>query len=59
MMLGPHADFILAAYAVAAVVVAALVTWVIADYRAQARALAELDARGVRRRSDQAEPRPA
>ena len=52
--LGPHAAFIIAAYLVTAVVVIGLIVWVIADRRAQARALADLDARGVRRRS--AEP---
>jgi len=41
--LGPHAGFIVAAYAVAALVVVALVIWVALDYRAQRRALAEHD----------------
>jgi heme exporter protein D len=49
--LGPHAGFILAAYAAVAAVLAALIAWVAADYRQQRRALAELDAQGVRRRS--------
>jgi heme exporter protein D len=57
MDLGPHAAFIISAYAVAAVVVALLVLWVIADHGAQKRALAELDRRGITRRS--AEPRPS
>jgi len=52
MQLGPHAAFIIAAYAVAALAVAALIVWVIADYRAQSRLLADLEARGIRRRSD-------
>ncbi|HET9902602.1 MAG TPA: heme exporter protein CcmD [Xanthobacteraceae bacterium] len=51
MSLGPHAGFILGAYAVAAAVILGLVVWVVADHRAQRRTLAELDARGVRRRS--------
>lgn len=59
MNLGPHADFILAAYAVSAIVIVGLIAWVIADHRAQMRALAELDARGVRRRSEQTQPRTA
>ncbi len=46
-----HAGFIVAAYLVAAVVVAGLVAWVVADGREQKRRLADLDARGVRRRS--------
>jgi heme exporter protein D len=41
--LGPHAGFIVAAYATAVLVVAALIAWVIADYRAQRRTLAELE----------------
>jgi heme exporter protein CcmD len=31
--LGPHADFIVAAYAAAAIVIAALIAWVLRDYR--------------------------
>jgi heme exporter protein D len=49
--LGPHASFIVACYAMTVVVVLVLVAWVMADYRAQQRVLAELDARGVTRRS--------
>jgi len=51
MDLGPHASFILAAYAVAVVIVAALVVWVMLDHRAQRRSLGELEKRGVTRRS--------
>jgi heme exporter protein D len=56
MDLGSHAGFIIGAYIVAAAVVAALVIWVTADYAAQKRALAELERRGITRRS--AETRP-
>jgi len=59
MALGPHAAFIIAAYLITAIVVVGLIVWVIADRRAQARALAELDARGVRRRSEPARARTA
>ena len=52
MDLGPHASFIIAAYAMAALVVIGLIAWVIADYAAQRRLLADLDARGVTRRSE-------
>jgi heme exporter protein D len=52
MDLGPHADFIVAAYAAAAVIVGSLVLWVFADYRSLERSIAELEARGVKRRSD-------
>jgi heme exporter protein D len=51
MSLGPHAAFILAAYAVAVAVVGGLIAWVIADFRAQRRALGDLEAHGVTRRS--------
>ncbi len=50
MNLGPHADFIVAAYAVTLFVVAALVGWVVLDYSAQSRTLSDLEARGVTRR---------
>jgi heme exporter protein D len=51
MNLGPHADFIVTAYAVTAFVVALLVAWVILDYSAQRRILGDLEERGVSRRS--------
>ncbi len=47
----PHLDFIAAAYAAAIFVVAALIVWVALDYRAQRRALAELEMQGFTRRS--------
>ncbi len=56
MNLGPHADFILAAYAVAVVVIGGLIAWVVLDHRAQQRILADLEARGVTRRSERATP---
>jgi heme exporter protein D len=51
MNLGPHADFIVAAYAVTALVIAALIAWVVLDYAAQQRILGDLEKRGVTRRS--------
>jgi heme exporter protein D len=57
MDLGPHAGFIIAAYLVATVVIGLLVAWVTTDYFAQKRALADLDRRGITRRS--AAPRPS
>jgi heme exporter protein D len=50
MNLGPHADFIVVAYVVAAAVIAALIAWVLLDHRAQRLMLADLEARGVSRR---------
>ena len=51
MDLGPHAAFIWAAYATVAVVLAALVAWLVLDGRRQRQLVDELEARGVRRRS--------
>ena len=51
MNLGPHADFIVAAYAVTVFVIAVLVAWVVLDYSAQRRVLGDLEERGVTRRS--------
>ena len=51
MNLGPHADFIVAAYAVTMFVVAALVSCVALDYSAQRRILGDIEERGVTRRS--------
>ena len=51
MTLGPHADFIIAAYAVTLFVVAALLAWVLLDYTMQRRILGDLEARGINRRS--------
>ena len=56
MNLGPHAAFIVTAYAAAVVVLGGLVAWVLLDYRAQTRKLAALEARGVTRRSDRPAP---
>ena len=44
-----HLSFIVAAYAAACAVVAALVAWVILDYRAQSAKLAEFESRGITR----------
>jgi heme exporter protein D len=51
MNLGPHASFILAAYAVALIIVGTLIVWVMTDHRTQRRILAELEKRGATRRS--------
>ncbi len=49
--LGPHTNFILTAYSMAAFVLALLVIWVVADHRAQVRAIDALESKGVSRRS--------
>jgi heme exporter protein D len=56
MDLGPHAAFIITAYAIAAAIVAALLASTMLDYRRQTRALADLEARGVVRRSERGAP---
>jgi heme exporter protein D len=48
---GNHIGFIAAAYAAAIAVVGGLTAWVMLDYRAQRRNLADLDRKGVTRRS--------
>lgn len=55
MDLGPHATFIWASYGIVAAVVSALIVWLLADGRRQRRALSDLEARGVRRRSAETE----
>jgi heme exporter protein D len=49
--LGPHAVFILSAYGVTFVAVTALAVLIVLDDRRQQRLLAELERRGIRRRS--------
>jgi heme exporter protein D len=51
MNLGPHADFIIASYAVTIFVVAALIAWIFLDYSAQRRILGDLAESGMTRRS--------
>jgi heme exporter protein D len=51
-----HVGYIAAAYIVTALVLVALVAWIVLDGRAQQRRLADLEARGIRRRSAQREP---
>ena len=48
--LGPHASFIVGAYAIAIAVVVLLIGWVAIDHVAQKRRLAKLEARGGTRR---------
>ena len=49
--LGPHADFIIASYAVTAFVGAAMIAWVVLDHSALKRMLGDLEEQGVTRRS--------
>lgn len=56
MDLGPHASFILTAYAAVIGVLATLIAWLVFDGKRQAAALAALEAKSVKRRSDQPSP---
>jgi heme exporter protein D len=51
-MFGNHAGFIFAAYGLTILVVAVLFVWIVVDGRSQRRQLADLESRGVRRRSE-------
>jgi heme exporter protein CcmD len=53
MTLVSHADFIIAAYGSAAVILGLLILWVAVDYRSLQRTLADFDDAGVTRRSEQ------
>jgi len=57
MDLGPNAAFIIGAYSAALLIVAALIAWIIMDNRRQRRMLADLEARGITRRSQRATER--
>jgi len=46
-----HLPFIVGSYAAATIVVGFLIVWIMLDYRAQRRALSDLETRGVTRRS--------
>ena len=52
MQLGPYGAFIVAAYSLTLAVVAALIAWVLLDYRIQRKTRTDLEARGATRRSD-------
>ena len=47
-----HALYVTAAYAITALVLAGLIAWILIDQRGRRKDLAELEAAGVRRRSD-------
>ncbi|MQT12504.1 heme exporter protein CcmD [Segnochrobactrum spirostomi] len=50
--LGPHAGFIVAAYAAVAVTLVVTIGKIVLDYRALGRRIRTLEARGVKRRSE-------
>ena len=47
-----HALYVAAAYGITAIALAGLIGWILLDLQARKRELAELEAAGVRRRSD-------
>ncbi|ESZ69431.1 transcriptional regulator [Mesorhizobium sp. L103C119B0] len=49
-----HALYVAAAYGITVIVLAGLIGWILLDQRTRKRELAELEAAGVRRRSDKA-----
>jgi len=54
-----HTSFIVAAYACGGGVIGGLIAWVMLDYSAQLRKLADLEKRGVVRRSATSRAAPA
>jgi heme exporter protein D len=54
-----HMGFIVASYAAAVAIVGVLIAWVSLDYRTQRLRLADLEMRGVTRRSAPARSEPA
>jgi heme exporter protein D len=53
-----HIEFIVAAYGAGVLVIVALIAWVMLDYRLQRRILAELETKGISRRSARAAAEP-
>lgn len=47
-----HALYVAAAYGVSTLAIAGLIAWVLVDQRGRRREMAELEASGMRRRSD-------
>ena len=58
MELGQHAGFIVAAYGASVLIILMLIVWIVADYRAQLRVLADLERQGVTRRSAREQRKP-
>ena len=51
-----HAAYVAAAYGATALALGGLIGWLLLDQRAQRKALAQLEASGIRRRSDRDRP---
>lgn len=50
-----HGLYVTAAYGISALALAGLIGWILLDQRARRREMAELEASGIRRRSDRRE----
>ena len=50
--IGQHAEYILGAYAITGLLVGTLIIWINRDYAIQEKRLKDLEAKGIRRRSD-------
>ena len=53
MNLGPHATFIIGAYAASGLILFGLIGWILGEYRSLTRTLAKFEERGITRRSDE------
>lgn len=51
-----HDWYVAAAYGLTAVIIAGMIGWILLDQHARRRELAELEAQGLRRRSDRTAP---
>lgn len=51
-----HGLYVMAAYGLSALALLITIGWIVIDHRGRRRDLAELEARGIRRRSDTAQP---
>jgi len=52
-----HEAYVAAAYGATFLVLVGIAVWLVLDHRSRRRELADLEARGIRRRSDRQEPR--
>lgn len=59
MRLVAHGDFIVAAYGVTVFILAALIVWIVFDYRALRHTLRAFEGEGITRRSEQAAKLPS
>ncbi len=58
MNLGPHATFIIAPMRRGRIILALLIGWIVVENRSLKRTLADFEARGITRRSDERKATP-